>query len=356
MRQRDGDWCGWTWERAAARHAGPSRRGRGFTLIELLIVIAVIALLIGILIPTLGSARENARTVKCQSNLRQLGAMSLAYTVDHRGYYCSGAWDNSREEGNGPIDTTGWVADFVNGAYGKPGIALCPSSPGQASQTLDMSRILSAAGGVYLTGRSNQTVPFNQQVVEDLIREGFNTNYAQNWQMAHTDVRRHNQLLGSWKNRVLNRGPLNEKSMSTFTTPSRVVLLGDGTVNANLEDADIVLFEGQRLIGAKILTDGPYPMVGIPGGGNGAGRQDFDDMGPVHGKGPRIADGQRDHDRFYGNLVFADGHVEIFGDRGKRDGMWGATGGQLNGITTAVYDDIEGKVYGGWLTRTGLNF
>jgi prepilin-type N-terminal cleavage/methylation domain-containing protein len=62
----------------------PAAMGKGFTLIELLVVIAIIALLISIILPSLGSARATARTVICQSNLRQLGVAIQGYIDDQK--------------------------------------------------------------------------------------------------------------------------------------------------------------------------------------------------------------------------------------------------------------------------------
>ena len=57
----------------------------GFTLIELLVVIAIIGLLIGILLPALGAARNSGRRVACLSNQRQLAIAVFAYADDFDG-------------------------------------------------------------------------------------------------------------------------------------------------------------------------------------------------------------------------------------------------------------------------------
>ncbi|MGP1272648.1 MAG: type II secretion system protein [Phycisphaerales bacterium] len=60
------------------------QRRTGFTLIELLVVISIIALLIGILLPALGSARKKAQLVATVSNLSQSGRFTAAYGSEHK--------------------------------------------------------------------------------------------------------------------------------------------------------------------------------------------------------------------------------------------------------------------------------
>jgi prepilin-type N-terminal cleavage/methylation domain-containing protein len=68
---------------SAAFHRVRCRRRSGFTLIELLIVIAIIAVLAGILFPVFAQARGNARKTTAMSNLRQIGTALHMYTADY---------------------------------------------------------------------------------------------------------------------------------------------------------------------------------------------------------------------------------------------------------------------------------
>lgn len=98
----------------------------GFTLIELLVVIAIIALLMGILMPSLQRARKQARSVVCQSNLKQWGAIHYMYNKEND----SGFFPSRLSGGVGGYSY--WV-EITRPYYSDTKISLCP----EATKPLD---------------------------------------------------------------------------------------------------------------------------------------------------------------------------------------------------------------------------
>src|SRR5438874_4892905 len=93
-------------------------RIRAFTLIELLVVIGIIAILIGILLPTLSRARESANRIKCASQLRQIGQFCAMYAAQCNNFVPIG-WLS--QDSYAPGTSTLWFMQkslFTNGPIG----------------------------------------------------------------------------------------------------------------------------------------------------------------------------------------------------------------------------------------------
>src|SRR5215213_9598060 len=99
------------------------RRG-GFTLVELLVVIGIMAVLIGVLLPVLGRAREQVNSTRCLSNLRQLGQAMLIYA----NAYQDRLPNSKPPQTTSDYDATNAVLVALNRDYIRAaGVFCCPS-------------------------------------------------------------------------------------------------------------------------------------------------------------------------------------------------------------------------------------
>jgi prepilin-type N-terminal cleavage/methylation domain-containing protein/prepilin-type processing-associated H-X9-DG protein len=164
---------------------------RAFTLVELLVVIGIIALLIAILLPALGRARQQAVGVSCLSNLRQMAIATMDYVARHRGQFPSSLYSSTEP---GAVVAYGW--DYTTRTDLTTGLRF--TTPGLIWAGMREVKVQQCPA---FDGRSNTTVP------EPHTGYNYNTSY-------------------------IGRGPFElikaPARASDIRKPSRTILFGDG--------------------------------------------------------------------------------------------------------------------------------
>ncbi len=211
------------------------RRTGAFTLIEILVVVAIITLLMGVLLPSLGRARGQARSIVCRAQLRSLYQGMELYTNDHQG----------RVFGCGLNHNAGTFYCVLNSYIGQiDELSLCPVAETRRDGATS-NDILGTANQPWVWAAKSLSCPAGKCKVAGCQEYG---SYTLNGYLYNAAAPR---ILGGVEGAVpLRAGDagLWYKSWNNVKTPGNTPFLGDGIwVNAWPKDDDTPPFAGEYL-------------------------------------------------------------------------------------------------------------
>jgi len=301
---------------SACRQVNPRRRQAAFTLVELLVVIGIIAVLMGILMPALQTARLQARSVQCKSNLRSIGQAIQMYALANKDSLPLGFWGGGSAIAGGPQSSgTHWVLLLQNTMQSQYGtdwnsayptgannnkireVFVCPDAPGDISMADAVSGLTS-----YLS--HPRLIPF------------------------------YSPQAGGWPTDGATGGkPFKPYKISKIKRSSDIIMIFDGSLQPSGTDGNVWTPASEVPVGtvldAYAITYAPYMTDQYPQGISWMNPGASINLSPTSGQAKDIntdGTGNGNNIRFrhmkdkYANALQADGSVQSYGFRDGTNG------------------------------------
>jgi prepilin-type N-terminal cleavage/methylation domain-containing protein/prepilin-type processing-associated H-X9-DG protein len=349
-----------------------SERKRGaFTLVELLVVIGIIALLISILLPTLGRARKAANNVKCSANLRSIVQGMQIYAAQYNGYIPGSAHTTARFIYVNPAASPTLQ---LNPAFGDGN---CPSVCGIFDWMSPIARVMAIRfdeGGSTASRKSRfeqlvnhpafkcpenefRAVPFSGSPIA-YTGPMVSYNTAMGFMLTRNNTGTNNTSGATGPTgRTIGRIDQNPPSgynvkVTKVGNPARKIYIADGARFSNTAvppDVDLTYTGGN---GGAFSDQGAGARFsqswdrGLAQGNNNRAGGGTDARIYAYRHGQIAIRGRGDIFKF--NAGFFDGHVETLGDlQGAEPSLWFPKGTQLVVDTNQMYQDVITRHYKG---------
>ena len=347
----------------------PSGR-RGFTLVELLVVIGIIALLIGILLPTLSRAQRAAKSIVCKSNLRSIGQGVVLYSNENVGYFPGSAWSSGRHlypdmtpgVSNNNCPGVSHINDWQSPVARMLGIAF-NDGPTLADRRERFKELMEAdefsCPENDLIAQQPSGVTWSDDPSETLrigsYTTGVNFTYKHNYRNTNSDAGWDVGEIGETYARTDYNPPQGyTPKLTKIGGASTKIFAADGAKYTRPDQPPVLPFTFRFDYGGSYGDRGPWQVFSnawnrehAPGNNTSAGfNGEVDPRWYSYRHGDGVDRGPADSFKF--NAAFFDGHVETMGDlQGSDPALWHPSGTYLGVFRSRVYEDVIDTYFNG---------